>query len=112
MIPGQFRKQLVGVDPLDVRFLEINNKPWPDKRRITIQIRLLPFNTAPSLEFAILEKSGQIISEVMIVETQDHEIEFTMHIPEKTYENPLQIKAAISYEAEGQVDNRIIPFDL
>jgi len=111
MMPGYFgKKQLLGVDPIDVRFLEINAKPWTDKRRITFQIRILPFNQAPSLEFLIIGNQDSILSEVTIVETQDNEIEFTMHIPEKEYVDPLSFHAIIKYEDLGIVDKRTIAF--
>ncbi|PKN87190.1 MAG: hypothetical protein CVU46_05215 [Chloroflexi bacterium HGW-Chloroflexi-8] len=113
MMPGHFgKKQLLGVDPIDVRFLEIIAKPWTDKRRITFQIRILPFNQAPSLGFLISDHQNDILSEVTIVETQDNEIEFTMHIPEKEHVLPLSLEATIKYEDLGIVDNRTITFVL
>lgn len=112
-MPGYFsKKQHLGVDPVDVRFLEINAKPWTDKRRITIRVRILPFNQAPSMEFLIIENQDKVVSEVIIVETQDKEIEFTMHVPEIKCEDLLTLQATIKYDEFGIVDKRSITFDL
>ncbi len=105
MISGHFLKnQRFGLDPLDVRILEIVAKPWSDWTRITFQIRILPFRLAPTLDLSITDDNDQVISEVTIIETPDNEIEFTMHIPKNEINNRMKLSAILKYEEYGQID--------
>jgi hypothetical protein len=107
MISSQFfKKQGFGLEPLDVRILEITAKPWSDWTRITFQIRILPFRLAPTLDLSIRDKDDNVISEVTIIETPDNEIEFTMHIPKKENDNRMKLNAILKYEEYGQIDFR------
>lgn len=107
MISSHFlKKQVFGLDPLDVRILEIITKPWSDWTRITVQIRILPFRLAPTLDLSIMDENDQVISEVTIIETPDNEIEFTMHIPKKEENNRMKLNAILKYEEYGQIDIR------
>jgi len=99
-----FKKQGFGVDPVDVRILDVNINPWTDMTRITFQIRILPFRLAPTLELSITDENGSIISEVTIIETPENEIEFTMHIPQNKNNIRLKYNAILKYEEFGQID--------
>lgn len=105
MLSNSFNlKHAFGLDPIDVRFLEIEHKVWPDRTRITFKIRIIPFKLPPTLELKILSDTNHPIAEVMIIETQENEIEFTMHIPRMEYKNSLTFEAILKYEEFGQVD--------
>jgi len=107
MISGHFLKnQGFGLDPLDVRILEIIAKPWSDLTRITFQIRILPFRLSPTLDLSITDENDLVISEVTIIETPDNDIEFTMHIPKKESNNRMKLNAILKYEEYGQIDFR------
>jgi len=107
MISSHFlNKQGFGLEPLDVRILEIIPKFWSDWTRITFQIRILPFQLAPTLDLSITDENDRVISEVTIIETPDNDIEFTMHIPKNVNNNRMKLNAILKYEEYGQVDFR------
>lgn len=66
--------------PNEVRIELLEVIPYPDRFRIFIHIRLTPFLERPNLLLSAHDEQDQLVSELSIIETMHHDMEFTMHI--------------------------------
>jgi hypothetical protein len=63
-----------------VRIEELEVIPYPDRFRVYIHIAVTPFLERPNLLLAARNEAGQIVSELNVIETMHHDMEFTMHL--------------------------------
>jgi hypothetical protein len=54
--------------------------PYPDRIRVHIHIIVTPFQERPNLLLVAHDEHDQIISELNVIETMHHDMEFTMHL--------------------------------
>jgi len=65
-------------DQVKIEALEIT--PYPDRFRIHIHIKVTPFQEKPNLLLVAHDEEDRIVSELSIIETMHHDMEFTMHL--------------------------------
>ncbi len=65
-------------DQVRIEVLEIT--PYPDRRRIFLHIVVTPFEQRPNLLLTARDENDAIVSEMSIIETMHHDMEFTMHL--------------------------------
>ncbi|MEZ4666876.1 MAG: hypothetical protein R3E39_02960 [Anaerolineae bacterium] len=75
---------LYPADQINIESVEI--QPYPDQFRIRVHIRVTPFSERPNLILITRRADGVIVSELNIIETMHHDMEFTLHI--RNVENP------------------------
>ncbi len=97
--------------PKDVRFTELRCEMWPDGQRVRVHVDITPFQKRPTLEARILNTEGAEVASVLIIETMDAKMVFTMHLRGETTPARYLLIASLSYEETGQVDERQIEFD-
>ncbi len=97
-------------DEIQIETLEII--PYPDRFRIYIHIVVTPFQDRPNLLLIAHDEQDQIVSELNVIETMHHDMEFTMHIRGK--EDPAglyTLSADLFYETRNPPqDQRIEAF--
>jgi hypothetical protein len=54
--------------------------PYPDRFRVHIHIKVTPFLERPNLLLVARNQENQVVSELNIIETMHHDMEFTLHI--------------------------------
>ncbi len=64
----------------DVRIESVEILPFPDRFRVWAHIIITPFLERPNLLLIVHDKNDQIVSELNIIETMHHDMEFTLHI--------------------------------
>jgi hypothetical protein len=64
----------------NVRIEELEITPYPDRFRVHIHIKVTPFLERPNLILVAHNDQDQIVSELNVIETMHHDMEFTMHI--------------------------------
>ena len=97
--------------PEKVHFIDLKAEPWEDQTRIKIFVKISEFNTPPNLNFFILNKMNETVSEVTLIENVDADIVFTMHIRNNSYKDLKILKGEIFYSEEiGKVDTTSIEF--
>ena len=64
----------------EVRIEELEVIPYPDRFRIYIHVRVTPFQERPNLLLVAHNDQDRIVSELNIIETMHHDMEFTMHL--------------------------------
>lgn len=65
-------------DELQIEELVIT--PYPDRFRVHIHIVITPFQERPNLILVAHNADDQIVSELNIIETMHHDMEFTLHL--------------------------------
>lgn len=54
--------------------------PYPDRVRVLIRIQVTPFQERPNLLLVAHDDHDRIVSELNVIETMHHDMEFTMHL--------------------------------
>lgn len=65
-------------DAIRIESLEIT--PYPDRFRVHIHLVVTPFRERPNLLLVAHNDQDRIVSELNIIETMHHDMEFTLHI--------------------------------
>jgi hypothetical protein len=65
-------------DEVKIDLLEV--EPYRDRFRIFIHVRVTPFMERPNLLLTARDERDTIVSELSIIETMHHDMEFTMHL--------------------------------
>lgn len=64
----------------DVRIKSVEILPFPDRFRVWAHITITPFLERPNLLLIVHNEDDRIVSELNIIETMHHDMEFTLHI--------------------------------
>jgi hypothetical protein len=64
----------------DIRIEELEVVPYPDRFRVYIHIKVTPFQERPNLLLVAHDENDHIVSELNVIETMHHDMEFTMHL--------------------------------
>ena len=64
----------------EVRIEELVITPYPDRFRVHIHIIVTPFQERPNLLLVAHDDNDRIVSELNVIETMHHDMEFTMHL--------------------------------
>ncbi len=64
----------------EVRIEHLEITPYQDRARIHIHIRLTPFSERPNLLLVAHDAHDRVVSELDIIETMHHDMEFTLHL--------------------------------
>jgi len=101
-----------GLPPAEVRFTELRAETWPDNpRRVRIHLTTTPFLERPDIEVVIARPSGEKVSSIDIIETIENQMTFTMHLKEGSASGTFTVRASLSYQSIGLVDQRSISFE-
>lgn len=100
-----------GLPPQDVRIIDALVEPYPDGRRVRVQISLTPFLEPPSLEAVIQDEEGQVAATASIIETAHPKLSITMHIRRQRLGGHYRLNVGLRY-AGNETDQRIVLFEL
>ncbi|MBL8164606.1 MAG: hypothetical protein JNJ61_21630 [Anaerolineae bacterium] len=64
----------------EVRIEEITITPYPDRFRVHVHLVVTPFIERPNLLLAAHNEDDRLVSELNVIETMHHDMEFTLHI--------------------------------
>ena len=98
--------------PEETRFLEARIEPWPDGKRIRIHVAITPFQKKPDLVAQIFDSTGRLVTRADILETMDNRLVFTMHLRGDDILPPFRLEIGMGYQDIGQVDLRIVDFNV
>lgn len=63
-----------------IRIEELIVRPYPDRFRIRLHVRVTAFLERPNLLLVVHDETDRVVSELNIIETMHHDMEFTLHI--------------------------------
>jgi hypothetical protein len=98
------------VPPGEVRFSGLKVEQWPDGLRVRVHVDITPFQKRPDLEATILDADGNEIANTLIIETLENRLVFTLHLHPDSPGKQLTLKAVLSYQDIGTVDEGEVLF--
>lgn len=90
-----------------IRIEEITITPYRDRFRVHIHIKVTPFQERPNLLLIARDEQQRIVSELNIIETMHHDMEFTLHI--RNVDDPAgqyTLQADLFYETRSPPQDR------
>jgi hypothetical protein len=87
--------------PEETEISALSAQPYPDGRRLRVNIEVTPFQKRPYIEVILKDSNGDEVASTSIVEPMSWKLEFTMHIRGEL-KNPYTLSARLYYpEGEG-----------
>lgn len=63
-----------------IRIVGLQAIPYPDRRRVWVEVKVTPFQERPNLLLVVQKDNGTIVNELSVIETMHANMEFTVHI--------------------------------
>lgn len=82
--------------PEETRITSLSAEPYPDGRRLHVNIEMTPFQKRPHLEITLNNGEGEEVASASVVEPLTWKIEFTMHLRGEL-RNPYSLEATLFY---------------
>jgi hypothetical protein len=104
----------IPLPPEEVRIRELTVEPWPDGRRVRVNLELTPFQNRPNGEINIKNIEGEEVSSVSFIETIDPKMQFTMHLRTLDTQGEYFVSATVFYPilenaAQEELQNQASP---
>lgn len=64
----------------EVRIQAVTIRPYSDRFRVHIRLQVTPFLERPNLLIVAHNEHDRVVSELNVIETMHHDMEFTIHI--------------------------------
>jgi hypothetical protein len=99
------------VPPEDVRVRSLNVEPYPDGKRLALDLDVTPFQEAPDLAIRIQDRHDNLIASTDVIEASDPKMRLTIHIRGPAPQGPLAAVVEVHYQDQGQVDSKQVGFE-
>jgi len=87
---------LTRATPEETRITSFSAQPYPDGRRIRVNIEITPFQKRPHIEVVLGNANGDEVASTSLVEPMSWKLEFTMHLRSEI-QNPYTLHARLYY---------------
>lgn len=101
---------LVRATPEETKIASLSAQPYPDGRRLRVNIEVTPFQKRPYIEINLNNANGDEAASANIVEPMSWRLEFTLHIRGEI-ENPYTLHARLYYPDGPSAEPLSISFD-
>ncbi len=102
---------LIRAVPEETRITALTAEPYPDGRRLRVNLEITPFQKRPHIEVALTNADGDEVASTSIVEPLSWKIEFTMHIRGEL-RNPYKLSAWLYYPEGPSTEPLEFSFDI
>jgi hypothetical protein len=102
---------LVRATPEETHITSLSAEPYPDGRRLHVNIEMTPFQQRPHLDVTITNGNGDEIASANVVEPMTFKIEFTMHLRGELL-NPYTLEAKLFYPDGPSREPQTFSFDV
>lgn len=97
--------------PEETRITSLSVEPYPDGRRLRVNIEMTPFQKRPHLDVTIMNGDGDEIASANVVEPMSWRIEFIMHL-RGGLKNPYTLEAKLFYPDVPSKEPQTFSFDV
>lgn len=96
----------------EIRIEEVELVVYPDRFRVYVHVRVTAFLERPNMLITARAADGRVVSELNIIETMHHDMEFTMHLRGlKEPAGDYTMNFEVFYETRNPpIDRRVEPF--
>ncbi len=98
--------------PEDVRILKLAAEPYPDGRRVHVNIDMTPYQVRPHLDMVLLNPHGKIVANVSIIEPMAWKQEFTIHLREPRQDGAYKLVTRLFYPPRDEEDPKLFRLDI
>jgi hypothetical protein len=102
----------VPLPPEEVRIQAVNIEPYPDGRRLRLEIELTPFQTPPNLEVWVENIDGERNAHTNIIGATTPQMSLTLHLKGQRSVGVHQLWLLLSYEEEGEIERSPFEFEI
>jgi hypothetical protein len=82
--------------PEETKIATLSAQPYPDGRRLRVNLEVTPFQKRPYIEVSLHNADGDEVASTNIVEPMSWKLEFTMHLRGEL-KNPYTLNARLYY---------------
>lgn len=97
--------------PEETRITSLTVQPYPDGRRLLVNLQITPFQKRPHIEVTLTNSAGDPITSTSIVEPLSWKLEFTMHLRGELC-NPYTLSARLYYPEGPAMELQECTFDV
>ena len=97
--------------PEETDITSLSVEPYPDGRRLHVNIEMTPFQKRPHLDVTITNGDGEEIASANVVEPLNWKIEFTMHLRGEL-KNSYTLEAKLFYPDGPSKEPQTFTFDV
>jgi len=97
--------------PEETSITSLSAEPYPDGRRLHVNIEITPFQKRPYIEVILHDANGEEIASSSIVEPLSWKLEFTMHLRGEL-NNPYTLNARLYYPDGPSGEPRAFTFEV
>lgn len=98
--------------PEEVRILELSADPYPDGKRVRVNVELTPFQVRPHLDMVILDPSGAESASASIIEPMSWKQEFTSHLRTEPQAGAYKLIMRLFYPPRDEEDPKLFRLDI
>jgi hypothetical protein len=92
----------IPLPPDEVRIRGLRAEPFPDHRRIQINLQITPFQKRPNIEIVVTNEIEEESASLSIIESIDPKMEFTLHLKDDKPSGQYTVLSQIYYYEDDQ----------
>ena len=100
------------VPPEEVRILELEAVPYPDAKRVRINLSMTPYLVRPHLDLVVLDPSGAETATASIIEPMTWKQEFTIHLRTAWQAGKYKLLIRLFYPPTDEEDPKLFRLDI
>jgi hypothetical protein len=90
----------------DVRVRSIAVKPYPDGKRVRVELSLTPFQESPDIALFVRNSNVDMLASASIIGLTDHRSSLTMHLRDGEVTRENRLEAIVTFLDIGEVDRK------
>ena len=98
--------------PEEVRILELTAVPYPDKKRVLVNLVMTPFQIRPHLDMIILDPNGNPVATTSIIEPMAWKQELTIHLRTEALDGDYKLITRLFYPPPDKEDPKLFRLDI
>ncbi len=83
--------------PAETRIQSLHAEPWPDGRRVRVQVEITPFQQRPNLHIQIADAQGFEVASMVATQVLQTRQEFTLHLRQPETQGHYTVAAYLAY---------------
>lgn len=97
--------------PEETHITSLTAEPYPDGRRLRVNLEITPFQTRPYIEVTLNNSEGEEVASASVVEPMSWKLEFTMHLRGEL-QNPYTLQAHLFYPDGPSDEPHTVTFEV
>ena len=100
------------VPPEETRILLLTAEPYPDAKRVRINLEMTPYQIRPHLDMVLLDPVGDAVATVSIIEPMAWKQEFTIHLRAARQDGKYKLIMRLFYPPTDEEDPKLFRLDI